>query len=240
MNQYYRNVIKGLLVGGILLVAVAGVAGSQFLSRSLTEDDREQLAKIKKSLSQQRPILMDLKNRPAMGAESANVTVVEFSDFLCPFCAKASQYIKLAESGTHDSVRFVFRHFPLDKACNDRLRSNIHPGACLLAEGATCAKEQDRFWEFHDLAFETKSDISQAVLMDIASSIGLDLNAFKGCLDSGRALEVVREDIAAAYDSGVQSTPTLFINGRQLRGVPKPWMLTEILEYSQKNLLPPK
>jgi len=240
IDLYYRNVIKGLLIGGILLAAVTGVAGSQFLSRSLTENDREQLAKIKKNLSQQRPRFMETANRPAMGADNASVTVVEFSDFLCPFCAKASQFIKLAESGAHDKVRFVFRHYPLDKACNSRLRSNIHPGACLLAEGAACANEQDKFWEFHDIAFETKRDISRSKIMDIASKTGLDLNEFKSCLDSGRGMQVVAEDIAAARNAGVKSTPTLFINGRLLRGVPKPWVLNEILAYSQKNLPPPK
>ncbi len=239
-DLYYRNVIKSLLIGGVLLVAVAGAAGSQFLSKSLTEDDREQLAKIKKNLSQQQPKFMDEKNRPTMGAENASVTVVEFSDFLCPFCARASQYIKLAESGTHDTARFVFRHFPLDKACNGRLRSNIHPGACLLAEAAACAFEQDRFWEYHDIAFETQTDISRSKVVDIASKIGLNLSEFESCLDSGRGYQVVSEDIAAAYSAGVNSTPTLIINGRQLRGVPKPWMFNEVLQYSKKNLPAPK
>jgi protein-disulfide isomerase/uncharacterized membrane protein len=240
IDLYYRNVIKGLLIGGILLAAVAGVAGSQFLSKSLTENDRERLANIKKNLSQQKPRVIEVKNRPVMGADDATVTVVEFSDFLCPFCAKASRYIKLAESGTRDSTRFVFRHYPLDKSCNRKLRSNVHPGACLLAEGAVCAFEQDKFWEYHDIAFETKGSISRAVVMDTASEIGLDLGEFKRCLDSGRGLKVVSEDLQAAYNAGVKSTPTLFINGRRLRGVPKPWMLNEILQYSQKNLPPPK
>jgi protein-disulfide isomerase/uncharacterized membrane protein len=240
IDLYYRNVIKGLLIGGILLAAVVGVAGSQFLSKSLTENDRERLVNIKKNLSQQKPRVIEVKNRPVMGADDATVTVVEFSDFLCPFCAKASRYIKLAESGTRDSTRFVFRHYPLDKSCNRKLRSNVHPGACLLAEGAVCAFEQDKFWEYHDIAFETKGSISRAVVMDTASEIGLDLGEFKRCLDSGRGLKVVSEDLQAAYNAGVKSTPTLFITGRRLRGVPKPWMLNEILQYSQKHLPPPK
>jgi protein-disulfide isomerase len=191
-------------------------------------------------LAQQKPTVIEVKNRPVMGADDATVTVVEFSDFLCPFCAKASRYIKLTESGTHDTTRFVFRHFPLDKSCNRKLRSDVHPGACLLAEGAVCAHEQDKFWEYHDIAFETKGSISPSVVMDNASKIGLALGEFKSCLDSGRGLKVVREDIEAAFNAGVKSTPTLFINGRRLRGVPKPWMLNEILQYSQKHLAPPK
>jgi protein-disulfide isomerase/uncharacterized membrane protein len=239
IDLYYRNAIKGLLIGGILLASVVGVAGSQFISKSLTGDDRVRLAKIKENLTRLKPITVGIKNRPFKGSANAAVTVVEFSDFLCPFCAKAAKYLKLAESGNHDTARFVFRHYPLDKSCNRNLRSDVHPGACLLAEGSVCADEQNKFWEYHDIAFETKGKISRSVVMDIASNIGLDSSAFKSCLNSGQGLRVVSEDINAAAKAGVNSTPTLFVNGRKLRGVPKPWVLNEILEYSQKNLFPP-
>jgi len=240
IDLYYRNAIKGLLFGGILLASVVGVAGSQFISKSLTGDDRERLVKLKAHLAKQQIRAVEANNRPVMGSDDGAVTVVEFSDFLCPYCAKASKYLKLAESGNHDTARFIFRHYPLDTSCNSGVSSNIHPGACLLAEGSVCANEQNRFWEYHDIAFETKGKISQSVVMDIASNIGLDLSAFKNCLNSGRGLKVVKEDINAAMRAGVKSTPTLFINGRGLRGVPKPWMLNEILQYSKKNLFPPK
>ena len=218
---YYRNVIKGLLIGGILLTAVIGTAGSRLLANSLTGNDQERLAKVTENLSQQKPRFIEVKNRPYMGSKDANVTVVEFSDFLCPYCATAAKYLKLAGSGNHDKARFVFRHYPLDKSCNKRLSSNVHPGACLLAEGAVCAHEQDKFWAYHDTAFETKGQISRSVVQNIAAKIELDLNTFNSCLDSGRGLRVVTEDIKAAFDAGVTATPTLFINGRKLRGVPK-------------------
>jgi protein-disulfide isomerase/uncharacterized membrane protein len=240
IELYYRNIIKGLLIGGILLTSVVGLAGPQFLAKSLTENDRDRLVKIKQDLARQKPRAIEVKNRPFKGSADAAVAVVEFSDFLCPFCAKAAKYLKLAESSNHDTARFVFRHYPLDKSCNKNLRSDVHPGACLLAEGSVCADEQDKFWEYHDIAFETKNKISRSVVTDIASDIGLDSSAFESCLDSGRGLKVVSEDINAAVKAGVNSTPTLFVNGRKLRGVPKPWMLNEILEYSQKNLFPPR
>ncbi len=240
LDLYYRNVIKGLLIGGILLAAGAGVAGSQFLSKSLTENDRERLVKIRENLSRQKPKLVAGENRPFMGAADAKLTVVEFSDFLCPYCAKASKYLKLSESVNHDKARFVFRHYPLDKSCNRRLSSNVHPGACLLAEGAVCAAEQDRFWQYHDIAFETKGKISRAVVQDIAADIGLDLKAFNSCLDSGRALKIVKEDIEAGIKAGNRGTPTLFVNGRRLGGVPKPWVLNEILQFGEKNLSRPE
>jgi protein-disulfide isomerase len=110
----------------------------------------------------------------------------------------------------------------------------------MLAEGAVCAQEQDRFWAFHDMAFETRGQISRSVVQNIAAGIELDLDAFNSCLDSGRGLRIVTEDIKAASDAGVTGTPTLFINGRKLRGVPKPWVLNELLKFSEKNLALPE
>jgi len=237
---YYRNIIKGLLVSGMLIAAVIGITGSRFLTMSLTGDDQERLAKVTENLSRQKPRFIEVKNRPFMGSKDASLTVVEFSDFLCPYCAKAAKYLKLAGSGNRDKARFVFRHYPLDKFCNKRLSSNVHPGACLLAEGSVCAHEQDRFWAYHDIAFETKGQISRSVVEKIAAEIELDLNAFNSCLDSGRGLRVINEDVTAAIDAGVTGTPTLFINGRKLGGVPKPWVLNELINFSEKNLALPE
>jgi len=239
-DRYYRNVIKSLLVGCAVIAAVAGIAGTQFVAQSLTGSDRERLARIKDNLSRQKPKLIEVEKRPFMGSAAAKLTVVEFSDFLCPYCAKASTYLKLSETGKHDKARLVFRHYPLDKSCNRIVSSDIHPGACLLAEGAVCAAEQDRFWEYHDMAFETTGSITQPAVHNIAANIGLDLNAFKSCLESGRGLEVVKEDIEAGIRAGVSATPTLFINGRILRGVPKPWVLNEILLFGEQNLPAPE
>ena len=90
IDLYYRNAIKGLLIGGILLTAVVGVAGSQFISQSLTGDDRARLEKLKAQLAKQKISAVAADNRPFMGSVDGAVTVVEFSDFLCPYCAKAS------------------------------------------------------------------------------------------------------------------------------------------------------
>jgi protein-disulfide isomerase/uncharacterized membrane protein len=239
MNLYYRNVIKGFLIGGILLASVVWFTGSGYLSKSLTENDRERLVKIRENLLQQKSQFIEVNNRPLKGSGDAKLTVVEFSDFLCPYCAKAATYLDLSTLGSHDKARFIFRHYPLDQSCNKRISSNVHPGACSLAEGAVCAYEQDKFWEYHDIAFETKGRISRSVILNIASNIGLDLNVFKSCLDSNRGLVIVKEDIEAGFNAGVKGTPTLFINGRILMGVPKPWVLNEIFQFGKENLSTP-
>jgi protein-disulfide isomerase/uncharacterized membrane protein len=234
-NDYYREVVKTMLFVGMVVAMVIVLGGSRFLSQSLTKDDRGRLARIIQGLSQQQPKIIAAENRPAMGAEDSKVLVIEYSDFKCPFCTQASKFLKLSAKDTQDFARFVFRHYPLDKRCNRRLSSDMHPGACLLAESSSCADEQNKFWEFHDIAFETKGNITQDVVLKIASDIGLDIGAFEDCMNNRRGLKVVVEDIQDAIDAGIRSTPTLIINGRIMRGVPKPWMLNEILRYAEKN-----
>jgi protein-disulfide isomerase/uncharacterized membrane protein len=234
-DNYYRDVAKVMLGLGVLLTTVIVLGGSHFLSQSLTKDDRVRLARIIQGLSQQQPKAVSAERRPAMGSDDSKVLVIEYSDFRCPFCAQASRFLKFSAKDTQDFTRFVFRHYPLDKRCNRRLSSNMHPGACLLAESAACADEQNKFWEYHDVAFETKGTVSQDVVLKIAADIGLDLGAFKDCMNNRRGLKVVVDDIKDAIDAGLRSTPTLIINGRIMRGVPKPWMLNEILRYAAKN-----
>ncbi len=239
-DRYYRDVIKGILIGAVLLTSVVGFAGSQFISKTLSGNDRELLAKIKESFLKQNPTFIDVTDRPFLGPAEAKLTVIEFSDFMCPHCSKGSDYLKLAQSVNHDAFRLVFLHFPLDKACNPKLTSNVHPGACLLAEASACANEQGEFWQYHDIAFETKGKISRSVVVGIASDLKLDLEDFGSCLDSGRGRKVVMEDINTAINAGVVSTPILYINGRKLNGVPKPWVLNEILEFSEENIATPR
>ena len=235
-DTYYKDVVKAMLAVCLLIAAVGVVGGSQFLSRALTANDRERLVKISENLSLQKPLFVQAEDSPAVGAENSNVLVIEFSDFLCPFCTMGARYLKLTASDFKEDARFVFRHYPLDKSCNPRLSTNLHPGSCLLAEGAACADEQGKFWEYHDTAFGTGGQISRSLVVKIAANIGLDTGAFQNCLDAGRGRRIVQRDIADAMRAGIRSTPTLIINGRMLRGVPKPWMLNEILRYAAKNL----
>jgi protein-disulfide isomerase/uncharacterized membrane protein len=234
-ERYYRDVIKSMLLLGIVLAAFLVVGGARFLSGSLMENDRERLAKILENLDMQQPIVMHEEGRPGKGPANAPLQVVEFSDFLCPFCTMGAKYLKLTASDFQDSARFTFRHYPLDRSCNRRLSSSLHPGSCLLAEGAACADEQHKFWAYHDMAFGTRGKIDHLVVLKLAEDIGLDSGQFKQCLSSGRGRKVVLEDIEDAMRLGIRSTPTLIINGRVLRGVPKPWVLNEILHYAEAH-----
>jgi protein-disulfide isomerase/uncharacterized membrane protein len=151
----------------------------------------------------------------AKGLPAAPVTIVEYSDFACSHCARARQDLDRLLSRRPDDVRLVFRHFPLDTSCNPTLRRSVHPRACEAAVAAECAGELGKFWEFHDYLFDNQETHDYVAA---ARALGLDAEQFQSCLRSGRGRAAVARDVAAASSLGVESTPTLFFNGRVVRG----------------------
>jgi len=154
---------------------------------------------------------------PAKGAADAGITIVEFSDFECPACRQA--FADLRElAKTEPDVRVVFRNYPLDSSCNPSVSRALHPNACLAAAAGECANRAGRFWEYHDVLFEHQQQLDRASLLRYARELGLDLEAFRTCLDDPATMARVRSDIEAGNRVGIASTPTLFINGRRLEG----------------------
>ena len=147
---------------------------------------------------------------PCIGPENAPITIIEFSDFQCAYCARFvdSTLVPLLETYP-DEIRFCYRDFPLD---------NIHPEARSAAEAAQCAFEQDRFWEFHNGIFRNQTTLSDDLYIELASNINLDVDQFEKCYSSGRFRGRVNEDFSVARDLGVTGTPTFFVNGRPLVG----------------------
>jgi len=155
--------------------------------------------------------------RRAKGPADAPITIAEFSDFQCPACAAAfAQLRDLA--GSHPDVRLVFRHFPLDSRCNPAMAKSVHQDACAAAAAADCAGQQGRFWEYHDLLFAHQRTLDRDGFFRFARELQLDIPRFRTCLDDASTMAGVSADVAAGTGLGVQSTPTLFINGRRLQG----------------------
>ncbi len=155
----------------------------------------------------------------AKGRPDAPVTIVEFSDFECGHCKEAYRAIKAALPTYGNDVQVRFHHYPLDAACNPAIPAGGgHKYACLAATAAECAGAQDKFWQYHDALFEHQPDFTRDDLLRYADAIGLDRLQFTACLDSDAARTAIARDVAAGDRLGIESTPTLFLNGRTVRG----------------------
>ena len=146
---------------------------------------------------------------PVLGNPDAPITLVEFSDFECPFCASAMPTLKRIIADYGDQVRLVWKDFPL---------TQIHPNAFRAGEAGHCAAEQDGFWAFHDVLFANQQALDDASLVAHAATAGLDSAAFGACLESSRHEARVRAGVDLGTMLGVQATPTTFINGRAVSG----------------------
>jgi len=147
------------------------------------------------------------EGHPAKGPATAPVTIVEFSDFECPYCKLVVPTLQQIKDKYGDQVRIVFRQFPLD---------SLHPHARKAAEAALCAQEQGKFWEMHDAMFGDQKALEIPALKATAEKLGVDKTKFEQCLDSGRLAQRVKEDERAGTLVGVSGTPALFVNGRAL------------------------
>jgi protein-disulfide isomerase len=147
---------------------------------------------------------------PFWGNEDAAVTIVEFSDFQCPFCGRfhVETYPRLRET-YGDRIRFVYRDFPI---------LSLHPNALISAQAANCANDQGQYWQYHNLLLTNQDRSTRADLGAFAEQLVLDMNVFDDCLDSRRYEQEVNADYRDGASYGVTGTPTFFINGRPLVG----------------------
>ncbi len=162
---------------------------------------------------------LDLAGVPLKGPAQAPIKVVEYSDFLCPFCRNVAGAFNAYLPGSGGRVVVYYKNYPLDADCNPNIRPSIHAGACLLALGGICAQDQGRFWPYHDRVFEAQPQLRNPQAQDVirlAGEGGLDAAAFEKCLASGAARDRLGAQVAEAQKGGVNSTPTLFINGKRL------------------------
>ena len=145
---------------------------------------------------------------PSRGPLDADITIVEFSDFECPFCRNAAATVEQVMEHYKGKVRLVYRHFPLP----------THDKARRAAQAAACAHEGGKFWPYHDLLFRNQTALAEDDLIKYAREAGLEEGTFVSCLQSGKGTSTVEKDIADAEAAGVNGTPAFFINGRPLSG----------------------
>jgi protein-disulfide isomerase len=145
----------------------------------------------------------------AQGREDAQVTLVEYGDYQCPYCASAYVVVRQLQDQFGPALRFVFRNFPL---------TQVHPQAELAAEAAEAAGAQGRFWEMHDALYENQPALSPELVETAAQELGLDMERFENDVESGAFRARVNHDFMGGVRSGVNGTPTFFVNGERYDG----------------------
>lgn len=152
---------------------------------------------------------------PDFGDADAPNTIVEFSDFQCPACKRASKGIHMFMKLNSSKVKFYYENFPLDSTCNDKA-GPVHKYACMFAKVGICARAQGKFREAHDWIFENQEFLNESKIKELTTLLGLDQGAFDQCFASGDTLEIIKQQIQAGEKAGVRGTPSVFFNGRLL------------------------
>jgi protein-disulfide isomerase len=145
----------------------------------------------------------------AIGRPDAPVTLVEYGDYECPYCAAAHPIVKRLRATLGDRLRFVFRNFPLN---------SVHPHASVAAQAAEAAAAQGKFWPMHDVLYAHQATLADHGMDEFALRVGLEIYKFNADLSSERFAKRVREDFEGGQASGVTGTPTFFINGVRYAG----------------------
>ncbi len=195
-----------LILGGIGLVTLLLLVGAAFMLGGEKAEETQVATADKTKLIGER--------RNAVGSESAKVTIVEFADFQCPACGTAHPIVKQILEEYGDRIQYIYRHFPLPG----------HKNARIAARAAEAAGAQGKFFEMHNMLFETQQEWSepnnpQEIFVGYAQSLGLDTAAFAEDMGDDVLSQAIQNDVNAGIELGVNSTPTFYINGKQYPGV---------------------
>ena len=171
------------------------------------------------------PVAIHTAGAPEIGPKDAPITLVEFSDFQCPYCALATPQLREVLKAYPTQVKLIFKQFPLE----------MHSQAALAAAAAVAAQRQGKFWPMHDALFASRTDLSRPAILALASGLGLDVKRFEADLASSAVREAVMKDMEDGNQAGVMSTPTIFIDGQHYNGPIKFETLKPLLEAELKH-----
>ena len=200
-------------------------------------DDAIKMVKQSQSVSSETTKVNEGKS-PSQGDKKAPITVVEFSDFECPYCQRLALALKSAHKRRPDLFRYVFKHYPMDGSCNRDIQTAMHKNACGAALAMACADEVGKAWDLHDLMFANQSKLESNNLVAYAAHVGIDPERFSVCMKSPAPMNRVKEDINEAIRLGVEGTPTWYMNGIKQVGVRSPEELIAMFEQINRDTKP--
>lgn len=220
-----HRTVKGAFAEGQLKTVAGVLAGSLFvaivLSKSMDSavmDSSTLKLRVDSVLATQPVAVASGPEFPSLGPADAPVTIVEFSDFQCPYCRIGALTLNAVMNRYPAKVRVVFRNFPLDPSCNPLVQHSMHPAACESARTALCAQKQGKFKEVYESLFEHQSKLAPGKPLELAREAGANTDQLSACASQTDVNAAVSRDIDEGKRLGVQSTPTFFINGRKVEG----------------------
>jgi protein-disulfide isomerase/uncharacterized membrane protein len=221
-----------------LIFIIIAISGISFLYYNNINEEKREWRKRYEDIISGTAIVhnINIENSSTAGNPDAKVTIVEFSDFQCPFCKEADETLDKILEKYRGNIKIVFKHFPLDTKCNLLLTREVHKNACSAAIASICADEQGKFWEYKKLLFHNQEALDYSNLIELAKKAGLENQKFTDCLMSpGERLQKIVSDIHQGYELGVRSTPTLFLNGKMVKGSVPEWLFSEMIERELKT-----
>ncbi len=215
-NQFLLGLLGGISVVSVIALIILSVAFINLSKNTGTSNNNNNAANANSAAqaNNQPAEPIDIKvtqDDHIRGNFNAPITIVEWSDFQCPYCLRFNASVERIFAEYGDKVRWVYRHFPLD---------SIHPAARPAAEASECAAEQGKFWEFHDEIFANQSRLSsgKTLYTEIARDLKLDMDKFTDCVDARKYQNKVQTQTNDGLAVGVTGTPGSFLNGIELGG----------------------
>jgi len=227
----------GLTVAVLLVATVVaqGIYAHRAEGAADGAERQKQIAELRKPAQ----LEVEVGQAPGKGPADAPLVVVEFSDLQCPHCKSLAESLAAAQKAMPGKMRYHFKHFPMDPACNRIVKGRGHDQACEAHVAVVCAGRTGKAWEMHDLIFANQSSLGREALMGFAGRLGVDVEAFGACLDDPAALDVVKADIEQGIQLGVPGTPVWFANGWREVGARDPQTLQAMLEQRLRQAQAP-
>ncbi len=210
---------------GMAAAIIQAVKDGKSEQQAITAASSSKWAHVQQPSILDAPVSIPTTGSPVLGPPNAPVTLVEFSDFQCPYCAAAVPQIDAVLKTYPKQVKLIFKQYPLQ----------THSQAALAASAAIAAQKQGKFWQMHDAMFANRDNLSRPNLLSLAQKIGLNMKQFESDLNSTEVRETVIRDVQDGDNAGVQGTPTLFINGQRYNGPIELATLKPLLEAQLKG-----
>ncbi|HLY17376.1 MAG TPA: thioredoxin domain-containing protein [Bryobacteraceae bacterium] len=216
-NCYYSKGLAGVII--------ASLKAGKSEKDALADAEASRFAHAPEHKLLEDPIEIPTAGAPMTGPANAPITLVEFSDFQCPYCTLATPQLQAVLKAYPTQVKLIFKEFPLD----------MHSQAAFAAAAAVAAQKQGKFWPMHDALFASHADLRRPTVLALASAIGLDVKRFESDVDSAEVRKAVARDLEDGSNVGVMSTPTLFIDGQHYNGNIRLDVLKPILDAELKH-----